>query len=121
MTSDFLSELLHDWSKAVAARDLEALMDLWTEDAVFAGASEEELKVGPAIREWFGTVLATDHTVEMTWEQPILRVEGDVAWFMVEAAVTIDGTKPRPYRISGVLRRTSGVWRFEMWNGAEPH
>jgi ketosteroid isomerase-like protein len=121
VTGDALRELLHAWSKAVEARDLEALMDLWTDDAVFAGASEEELQVGPQIREWFGTVLATDHTVEMTWQEPILRTERDLAWFLVEATVTIDGTKPRPYRISGVLRREAGVWRFAMWNGAEPH
>ena len=120
MTGGVLSELLHAWSKAVEARDLEALMDLWTEDAVFAGASEEELQVGPGIREWFGTVLATDHTVEMTWEEPILRQEGDLAWYVVAASLTVDGTKPRPYRISGMLRREQGVWRFAMWHGSEP-
>ena len=121
MTPAFLRELLDAWGKAVEARDLEALLDLWTEDAVFAGASEEEVKVGPQIREWFGTVLASDHVVHMTWHEPILRQEGDRAWFMVEATVTVDRTTPRPYRISGVLRREAGVWRFAMWNGAEPH
>ena len=116
-----VNELLEAWGKAVAARDLEALMDLWTEDAIFAGASEEELKIGPQVREWFGTVMATDHTVELTWEDPIVRTEGDLAWFFVEATVTVDGIKPRPYRISGVLRRQLGAWRFAMWTGAEPY
>ena len=121
MTGAALSDLLDAWSKAVTARDLEALMDLWTEDAIFAGASEEELKVGPQVREWFGAVLATDHTVEMTWEEPIVRTHGDLAWFMVRATAMVDSTKPRPYRIAGVLRRELGVWRFAMWSGAEPH
>jgi ketosteroid isomerase-like protein len=115
-----VTELLHAWSKAVEARDLEALMDLWTEDAIFAGASEEELKVGPQIREWFGTVMASDHTVEITWGEPLVRTGGDLCWFFVEATVTVDATKPRPYRVSGVVRRDEGAWRFAMWSGAEP-
>jgi ketosteroid isomerase-like protein len=114
-------EMLEAWSKAVEARDLEALMELWADDAIFAGASEEELKLGPQIREWFGAVMATDHTVEMAWQDPVVRSEGELSWFLVEATVTVDRTKPRPYRICGVVRQEHGQWRFALWNGAEPH
>lgn len=113
-------ELLDALSDAVERRDLDATLALWADDGVLAGASEGELAVGGAIAGFLALALDTVLAMRWEWEAPVVRCEGDLAWFFVEGKVFVDDTKPRPYRASGVLRRSAEGWRFVLWHGAEP-
>ncbi|MGZ6826150.1 MAG: nuclear transport factor 2 family protein [Mycobacteriales bacterium] len=115
-----MRDLLEALSDAVERRDLVATLALWADDGVLAGAAEGELALGPAIREFLELAYGMDLTMRWDWEPPVVRREGDLAWFFVEGRVFVDGTKPRPYRASGVLRRLEEGWRFALWHGSEP-
>ena len=48
---------------------------------------------------------------------------GDVAWLYAEGHVVIsrDASEHRsPYRLTGVLERRAGTWRWRLFHGSEP-
>ena len=114
-------ELLESWTKAVEAKDLEGALALWTHERILAGSSEGELAVDQGVDAFLRAVFATEHVVGWSWEEPVVRGTGDVAWFYADAVLHVEGMKDRPYRASGVLRRVDGEWRLAMWCGAEPN
>ena len=72
---------------------------------------------------FFGEVSGWSFTVGWAWEPPVAARQGDVVWFVCPATLQPRGDGApgdRPYRLSGVLRRTAGQWRFALFNGAEP-
>ena len=119
MTAPVL-ELLQSWSKAVEAKDLESAMALWVDDGILAGSGEEELGVDTGVRAFVEAVFGTDLVIAWTWQDPVVRGAGDVAWFYSEATLHVQGMKDRPYRASGVVRRVDGDWRLAMWHGSSP-
>lgn len=114
-------ELVDAWTKAVENRDLEAALALWTDDGLFAGSSEDEVARGHGIRVYLAAVFSTDHVLTWDWEEPVVHEEGDLAWFFVPGRLLVDGTKPRPYRATGVARLVRGEWLLAMWSGSEPN
>jgi ketosteroid isomerase-like protein len=113
-------ELLEAWTKAVHAKDLQAVLDLWTDERILSGSSEGELAVDADVADFLRAVLGSEHVVAWSWQEPIVRGTGDVAWFYADATLHVEGMKDRPYRASGVVRRVDGEWRLAMWSGAEP-
>lgn len=113
-------ELLDELSRSIAAHDLAASVALFTEDAIVAGTGEDELGEGSTIPAFFEMTFALGVSLTWTWQEPMVRREGDLAWYYVDGSMQIDGTKPRPYRSSGVLKRRADGWRFALWHGAEP-
>jgi ketosteroid isomerase-like protein len=113
-------ELLEAWSKAIAARDLEGALALWSKDRILAGSSEGELVLDEGVDAFLSAVFASEHTLGWSWEEPVVRADGDIAWFYADAVLHVQGMKDRPYRASGVVRRVEGEWRLSMWCGAEP-
>jgi ketosteroid isomerase-like protein len=81
---------------------------------------EDELGVDEGVGVFLQAVFNTDLVIGWTWEQPLVRGTGDVAWFYAEATLHVEGMKDRPYRASGVVRRHDDGWRFAMWCGASP-
>jgi ketosteroid isomerase-like protein len=48
---------------------------------------------------------------------------GDVAWLYAEGHVVISGDDSEqrsPYRLTGVLERMAGTWRWRLFHGSEP-
>ena len=119
MTAPVL-ELLQAWSKAVEAKDLEAALALWTDDGILAGSGEEELGVDGGVRAFVKAVFGTELVIGWSWQEPVVRGEGAIAWFYADATLHVQGMKDRPYRASGVVRLVDGSWRFAMWCGASP-
>ncbi|GEM_PF-1372006 len=57
------------------------------------------------------------------WQAVDITVDGDTAWLFAEGeAIASDpaGRSARPYRLSAVLRREGGHWRWLLFHGAEP-
>jgi ketosteroid isomerase-like protein len=59
------------------------------------------------------------------WHQRHIHVEQDVAWVNADGEVTVAraGAAPRttPYRLTAVLVRRQGTWRWHTFNGSEPN
>ena len=57
------------------------------------------------------------------WDEVIADESGDVAWVYAEGrlAMTGDsGVERRPYRMTGVLKRSSDRWLWRLFHGSEP-
>jgi ketosteroid isomerase-like protein len=113
-------DLLEAWTRAIHAKDLEGALALWTDDRILSGSSEGELAVDAGVEAFLSAVFGTDLVLGWSWEEPVVRAFGDVAWFYADATLHVEGMKDMPYRASGVVRLVDGEWRFAMWAGAEP-
>ncbi|MFL5260714.1 MAG: SgcJ/EcaC family oxidoreductase [Hyphomicrobiales bacterium] len=108
--------LLAQWIAAFNSHDLDAHMNLYTEDATLFG-SVNELKVGrEAIRNYFSGRGPNVHVKSY----PLPRV----AMLGSEIAVTAgyvefaDGDVPLPYRMTWVLVKREGNWRILQHHGS---
>jgi hypothetical protein len=113
-------ELLNALSSAVEAQDLESAASLFWQEAILSGSSEEELAVDAGVPDFLRALFSLGVSLRWDWEEPVVRAYGEVAWFYCDAVLQVTGTKPMPYRSTGVIREVAGEWRFGMWNGAEP-
>ena len=115
-TTPTIEDLLAQWITAFNRHDLDAHMDLYTEDATLFGAVSA-LQVGrDAIRTYFGA------------RGPGARVASypmpRVAMFGPDMAVTAgrvdfaDGSALMPYRLTWVLVRHGGNWRIAQHHGS---
>ncbi|MGL6278043.1 MAG: nuclear transport factor 2 family protein [Gaiella sp.] len=107
-------------------RDLEAVLQLCTEDVVFIGSGEGEEAVG---RDAIGPMFAAlaPHldglTFSLEWESVDIDVLGEVALVSARGSaqlVTPGRDRAIRYRLTGVLVRTTGGWRWRIHHGSEP-
>lgn len=57
------------------------------------------------------------------WNDVIADASGEVAWVYAEGRLTMtkdSGVEHKPYRMSGVLQRSNGCWRWRLFHGSEP-
>jgi uncharacterized protein (TIGR02246 family) len=101
-----------------------AFADQFLADAVLVGSEAGEVARG---REAIRALLARFHDLpdRYTWDWQRIDVEtaGAVAWLFAEGSVVASGARgrlARPYRLSGVLERHDGVWRWRLFHGSEP-
>jgi ketosteroid isomerase-like protein len=113
-------ELLEAWTRAIHDKDVDAALALWTDDRILSGSSQGELAVDEGVEAFLRVVLGSELVLGWSWEEPLVRAAGDVAWFYADATLHVEGMKDLPYRASGVVRRVDGQWRLAMWCGAEP-
>jgi ketosteroid isomerase-like protein len=111
----------------LAAHDVDAVMELFTDDSALFGSDQSEEALDPAaIRDFVSRLVGLPFTIAWSWQVASAGREGDVAWFVAHAVYT--GTSPDgsevdrldPYRMSGVLRRDGDRWRFVLLNGSAP-
>jgi len=111
----------------LARRDLDGALELFTDDGdvTFWGSAEAERAVGPqALRELMALVVAAPGSFTLTYTERRVRVEGEAAW--VNAAGSARWERPgldaveMPYRLTGVLVRRDGRWRWHTHHGSEP-
>ena len=115
-TTATIEALLQQWIAAFNRHDLDAHMELYTEDATLFGAVDE-LQIGrAAIRAYFGG------------RGPQVRVKSypmpRVAMLGPDVAVTAghvdfaDGNTPMPYRMTWVLVKRARNWRIAQHHGS---
>jgi uncharacterized protein (TIGR02246 family) len=120
-------EALQGLVAALATRDPDEVLDVFTREGAVFGSDDGEEAVGrDELRAFFTTICSRADTISWTWEIKLAATLGDVVWFVAPGTCVFtrpDGstvTAADPYRISGVLRRTQGRWLFALFSGAEP-
>jgi hypothetical protein len=96
-------------------------------DVVFIGSGDGEEAVGldafQSMRDRL-TAHAEGGTFDIAWESASHEVVGDIAVIHAFGTVRAGGSMARfdgtRYRMTGVLRRRDGVWRWAAYHGSEP-
>ncbi len=111
---------------ALERRDLDAVLDLCTEDIVFIGSGDGEEAVG---REAIGPMFLSlaphleDAHLSLAWESVDVTVLGHVAVLVAFGAaelVTRTREETLRYRLTGVLVRQDERWLWRLYHGSEP-
>jgi uncharacterized protein (TIGR02246 family) len=112
--------------EAFERRDLQAALELCTEDVVFIGSGEDEEAVG---REAIGPMFAAlaprleGMHFSLAWESVEVDVLGNVALLYAwgpATLVTSGRNASFRYRLTGVLVRDGGRWLWRIHHGSEP-
>jgi len=110
-------EVLDQLGHRVAARDLEAVLDLYEPEGVLAGTMANN--VGAAeIRAYVSAVVGADDPLSWEWDEIVAETDGTVIWFLAPGRIVFGAT--RPFRLTGVLREAGGTWRFAQFHGSIP-
>jgi len=117
--------LLEGFCSGFAARDAEALIDLFAPDAdVVAVSSEEALLRGPnELRAFFQRYAHGSTTYSWTWDRHDVSAAGNVAWLLAEGtekAAREGREEHHPYRITIVCERRGGRWLLLQVHGSAP-
>ncbi|MCA1712222.1 MAG: nuclear transport factor 2 family protein [Actinobacteria bacterium] len=119
-------ERVRDLVDALATRDPDTILALFTEKASVFGSEDTEVAIGiDALRAFFDGLCHQPAVYAWTWEVTAAGQDGDVVWFVAPGVATLTGDDGNvqtidPYRLSGVLRREGEQWLFELFNGSEP-
>jgi ketosteroid isomerase-like protein len=90
------------------------------EDAALHGSEAGESLIGrEAIRAFLASLFAKAGPVRFSFRERRVSVSGAVAWFTSAAEVTVGGATV-PYRVTGILERRDGRWRWRLFSGSEP-
>ena len=113
---------------ALRARDLIAAEAVWAlnrADVSILGSASGEEFIGPdAVRACLAALTSRPTAHGWRWVDRQVSVVGDVAWLLADASwqtVHADGAvTERPSRVTGVLVRADGTWRWCQYHGSEP-
>lgn len=115
----------HELDAAFARSDLDAALDLCTEDVVFIGSGAGEEAIGrDAVGPMFAALATHLDGLEFSleWDSVGADVLGDVAlvtaWGHAKL-VTPNRNETLRYRFTGVLVRDSGRWLWRVHHGSE--
>src|SRR4051794_6863646 len=94
--------------------------DIW-----MSGSDLPELAIGTeAIAALHRDVAAQPVTLTFTWDKRMVHHEGDVAWVNADGSLLVEYEDREPttmhYRITVVLVRRDGAWRWHTMNGSRP-
>jgi ketosteroid isomerase-like protein len=111
------------YSAACDDRDAAAVHALWATDpdTVMWGSDEDERAHGPEeVKALLEAVVASPSELGFDWEEREHHVEGDVCWINARGSLYVNG-EATPYRVTAVLVRRDGVWRWHTHSGSEPN
>lgn len=114
--------LLDRYGEALRNNDPEALIGIFTgdDDTMLIGAISGEFAVGAeAVAALFRRVFAEPQHMRMAWDRVEVFCSGEVAWFAADGAIVAWDTRI-PYRLTGVLERRGGQWRFAQFHSSCP-
>jgi hypothetical protein len=117
---------LHRLNLAVAGHDLAGVLALFSkdDDVMLVGSEAGELALGPiAVEAFFRRVFDRPVHYSWLWHTVSVSAVDKVAWVLADGEVVLrddDEISRRPYRITGVLKCTGGVWRWQQFHGSEP-
>lgn len=127
MRKAILQELLSDLSAAFATRDPERLLGLFsaTADVTYAGSERGERATGPTeLRRMLSDLLARPQTYTFDFPAVTFSEHSGLVWLLADGDCTetsADGvTDTFAYRLTGVLARETGRWRWLVLVGSEP-
>jgi uncharacterized protein (TIGR02246 family) len=112
-------------SRLLAARDRAIVAEFTTDpDTLLMGSEASERAIGREQLSAFFDELFTV-PVQIAWEWKDTRISslGDIAWVYADGNVVLsgsDGETRSPYRMTGVLERRDGQWRWRQFHGSEP-
>jgi len=122
-----LAQVSQDWAREWQSKNLDAVLALYTPDAVFMGSDGSRVTGRPALKQFFATVL------EQYGAQPHLRsvdnfASGDLAydWGDYSEIVTPIANPAGAIETHGtylvILRRIGERWKIseQMWTGDKP-
>jgi uncharacterized protein (TIGR02246 family) len=115
--------LLRSLVDALRARDVDAALDLFAEDAVLLGSDSGERAEGhDELRALLGRFFEQPATTGWEWERLAADRASGVLWFLVEGDAVLQGDveQRRPYRISGVVVPRDGRAVLVQFHGSEP-
>ena len=120
---DVVRGLLDQLNAAAAARDADAALALFTEDAVLLGSGDVDNPVGQdELREFLARYFDRPYTV--AWHGSDLTVgdAAEVLWFLLigELVCTGEAEERLPYRLSGVLVPGADGYRLAQFHGSRP-
>jgi RimJ/RimL family protein N-acetyltransferase/ketosteroid isomerase-like protein len=110
------------YDAVLGAHDADAALALFAPDGdiVMWGSEEAERAVGPAaVGELLRGIAASPATLAFRWRERRVHVEGHAAWINAAGAVDVDG-RASAYRVTAVLVRRAGAWRWHTHSGSEP-
>jgi uncharacterized protein (TIGR02246 family) len=107
-------------------RDAEASAQLFVDDGVMWGSEQDEVASGrPEIAALHRGIAEFDGDLVFRWRLRRAHVDGDVAWVNAAGEVTVAPAgataQTTPYRLTAVLVRREGMWRWHTFNGSEPN
>ncbi len=116
---------LADFSNAVGTRDLQSILDMFSDSAeVSVWPSETDLVAGPdEVRAFFHSLCGKPFTISWAWEPRIVAIVGEAAWIASdgEEIYTIDKLQRRyPYRVTALFERRGDRWLCVHFHGSEP-
>jgi hypothetical protein len=127
MNDAILQNLLRALSEAFRTRDVEQLLLLFSQrpTATYAGSETDEKATGPsAMRQLFTQLLARDAGYSFTFPETTYSGTSDLVWVLADGTgveTTPSGAAEAfPYRLTGILAREEGRWRWLLLTGAEP-
>ena len=125
-TEAALEEILERFCSGFAARDADAVMQLFAPDAdVGMVTSEEALFRGPDeaaafLRRYAGGTT----TYSWSWDRRDASAAGAVGWLLAEGtetAATGNREEKHPYRMSMVCEKRAGRWLLIQVHGSSPN
>jgi len=114
---------LHQLATLVFQRE-PAVVSEFTDDALLVGSEPGEIAAGQAqLQSFFERLFERPMRFSWEWDNIRASASGELCWFFAEGVVvvTTEGGQDRtPYRLSGVLLRIAGEWRWQQFHGSEP-
>lgn len=93
-------------------------------DVLLLGSEADELVIGrEQLEAFFQKVIALPATISWDWKQTRVSSFNDVAWVFASGDVVVKsekGEQRTPYRLTGVLQRRDGTWKWRQFHGSEP-
>jgi hypothetical protein len=122
-TSKQVQQRLDLLNQLMAAKD-KGIVNEFETDALLIGSEANEVAIGrDQLDPFFEKLFALPVKVSWEWKETRVTSLGDVAWVYADGEVvqTADGKDTRaPYRLTGVLGRTGGAWKWRLFHGSEP-
>ncbi len=114
--TETVEDLLAEWIAAFNSHDLDRHMQLYAEDAILFGSTDELQRGRDRIRAYFagrppGMQVKRYPMPEVRYPAPDTAVTAGHVDFA-------DGDKPSPYRMTWALVRRDGSWRIAQHHGS---
>jgi hypothetical protein len=103
-------------------RDVETFMALWAndDDVLMWGSDLDERAVGrDELRELATQLAASEHVLELEWDEKHEHAEGEVAWVNASGSLHVDDERV-DYRMTAVFVHRDGGWRWHTFTGSIP-
>lgn len=125
-TEAALGMILERFCSGFAARNADAVMQLFAPDAdVVMITSEESLLRGPEqVAAFLRRYVGGTTTYSWSWDRRDVSAAGAVGWLLAEGteSATAGGRRDKhPYRMSLVCEKRDGRWLLIQVHGSSPH